>query len=104
MDELIIPDIIYPLLSEAILPVEILLHLYRTHHKFVLETDLLCLVTSRVVAHNIAPFDSADTCRTYARGFHALSSHSAERCARMFGRSVIPFRTSREYRGEYLNT
>jgi hypothetical protein len=57
---------------------------------FVLETALLCFVTSRVVAHNIALFDSADACRTHARGFHALSAHCAERCARMFARSVIP--------------
>lgn len=32
MDELIIPDVIFPLLSEAILLVEILLHLHHTHH------------------------------------------------------------------------
>jgi hypothetical protein len=34
MDELIIPHVSYPHLSEAILLVEILLHLHRTHHLF----------------------------------------------------------------------
>ena len=94
MDELIIPDVSYPLLSEAILLVEILLHLHRTHHLFsklpcfalshqeLLSTIFHCSILRTHVGRMPADFmpSSLIVWRGVHVCLHAVSFHCSAEC------------------------